>query len=425
MAAQNVAVATKVKGKVEVLTIGKTAVLAQDAWVTDGAVVRTSDKSFVKLVFVDKSQINIGPNSEMKIEKFSGKDSGVIDLVKGKIRSQVTKDYLQNQDKDKSKLFVKTPNAVMGIRGTDFMISTNGTNTAAVLFEGEVAFNKLESTANIPSSKLEDTVNGGVRMHPGEFSVMEANRPEPTDPSRLNVQQLEALEKNTDFGSDRSPSHASSEPKQSVVPAGLSGQSVSNTSSALKTEVAQVASNPATESASTQSSADPNGYVSGDSVKPANGSFVHIESGTIIPPAPGSILDTHTNTYIPSPESGSVASDGSYVPPENVEITVDGKILVTVTEKDGTVKTVEVPKPSVVVTDAPVATGTTTITMASLSSSETTVKNDILNAAFTPNALNDFSNLQRNATGGYENGAQAAADTINPYVNTTIRVSPQ
>ena len=34
-------------------------------------------------------------NSEMKIESFSGKDSGVIDLVKGKIRSQVTKDYLQ------------------------------------------------------------------------------------------------------------------------------------------------------------------------------------------------------------------------------------------------------------------------------------------------------------------------------------------
>lgn len=149
----------------------------------------------MKLIFIDKSQMNIGPNSEMKIEKFDGKDSGVIDLVKGKIRSQVTKDYLQIQDRDKSKLFIKTPNAVMGIRGTDFMIATNGKNTSAVLFEGEVVFNRLDARGISNSRRLEDIVDRGVRMFPGEFSVVEANRNQPTIPSLLNVRQREVGEK--------------------------------------------------------------------------------------------------------------------------------------------------------------------------------------------------------------------------------------
>src|SRR5690606_31022450 len=141
---QKVAVVKLLKGEVDVLNMGKTTKLKAEDWVEAGAVVKTAEKSFVKLVFIDKSQMNIGPNSEMKIESFSGKDAGVIDLVKGKIRSQVTKDYLQMKDKDRSKLFIKTENAVMGVRGTDFMISTNGKNTSVVLFEGEVVFNKFE-----------------------------------------------------------------------------------------------------------------------------------------------------------------------------------------------------------------------------------------------------------------------------------------
>src|SRR6476619_7588686 len=110
-AQKKVAVVKLLKGDVDILTLGKTSKLKVEDWVEDGSVVKTAEKSFVKLVFIDKSQMNIGPSSEMKIEKFGDKDSGVIDLVKGKIRSQVTKDYLQ-MDRNKSKLFIKTPNAV-------------------------------------------------------------------------------------------------------------------------------------------------------------------------------------------------------------------------------------------------------------------------------------------------------------------------
>jgi hypothetical protein len=345
-AESKVAVVKLIRGDADVLTLGKTVKLKVDDWVENGSVVRTAEKSFVKLIFIDKSQMNVGPSSEMKIESFSGKDSGVIDLVKGKIRSQVTKDYLQMKDKDKSKLFIKTQNAVMGVRGTDFMISTNGTNTSTVLFEGEIVFNKFDPKENPSSSRLEEIVERGVRIYPGEFSVMDANRPQPTVPSLLNVQQKEHLEKNQEFNSDRAPSNANNESAKSIVPEGLNGQVVSNNTETLKSEVAQIAPVETVATTKTGSATDANGFIKGDMIKPANGSFVHIESGVIIPPGPGSVLDSNTNTYIPSADSGKVAADGSYIPPKNIEITDDGKILVAAPDKTGAVVIKEVAPPS-------------------------------------------------------------------------------
>lgn len=371
--------------------------LKMEDWVEAGSVIKTSDKSFVKLIFTDKSQMNIGPNSLMKIENFSGKDSGVIDLVKGQIRSQVTKDYLQI-DKGKSKLFIKTKNAVLGVRGTDFMISTNGKNTATVLFEGEIAFNKFDGAKNLSAERLESIVDRGMRMFPGEFSVVEKDRPQPTIPSLMNIQQREALETNDGLTS-RTPSNTKEEIKNSVVPAGLDGKIVSNDSSILKDEVRQIA---AREDKALPSSADPDGYIKGNLIKPANGSFVHMDSGTIIPPGPGSILDKNSNTYIPGQEMGQVNADGTYQPPENVEITSDGKVLVTVTDDSGAVKVQEVQAPTPV-------QGTSGVSLANMSNvlSEnpgllaggSVVTNDVLNTTFTPRGVLDTSEQLRSGTG--------------------------
>ena len=345
-AASKVAVVKLMRGDASVLTLGKTTPLKVDDWVEDGAVVKTADKSFVKLIFVDKSSMNVGPNSEMKIESFSGKDSGVIDLVKGKIRSQVTKDYLQI-NKDKSKLFIKTQNAVMGVRGTDFMISTNGQTTSTVLFEGEIVFNKLDNRREMNTSRLEEIVDRGVRMYPGEFSVMEQNRPQPTIPSLMNIQQREKLEKNSEFDSSRTPSNTT-ETSKSIVPEGLSGALVSNTSEALKTEVAQVvAAEPVKAS---PASADPEGYVKGDAYKPANGSIVNVESGEIIPPGPGSTLDKNSNTFIDGQTNKLVTSTG------DVAQTSTTESKTTVATSPGITPVITAPKPAVIDSKAPVLT---------------------------------------------------------------------
>jgi hypothetical protein len=362
MAAQKVATVKLLRGQANVVTGGSTAPLKLEDWVEEGSLIKTFDKSFVKLIFIDRSSMNVGPNSEMKIEKFDGKDAGVIDVVRGQIRSQVTKDYLQIQDKDKSKLFMKTSNAVMGVRGTDFMITTNGLTTSTVLFEGEVVFNSLPEGSQMAPAQLERVVDQGVRVQPGEFSVVQADFPQPTVPSTLNLQQREILEKNDNLeSSDRSPSSAAAEPMKTVVPEGLTGAAVSNSSDTLKGQVAEITATAPAETGSS-SSGNAAGFVSGDSVKPANGSFLHLGSGSIVPPPADSVFDENTNSFIPAPGNGTVAEDGSYVPPEGVQITDDGKVLVTVTAQDGAQKTVEIQKsPPVVSATAPTLTQVTSV----------------------------------------------------------------
>jgi hypothetical protein len=420
-AATKVAVVKILRGEVNVVAQGTSSVLKANQWVEEGSVIKTGEKSFVKLVLIDKSQMNIGPSSEMKIEKFSGQDAGVIDLVKGKVRSQVTKDYLQMKDKDKSKLFIKTPNAVMGIRGTDFMISTNGVNTAAVLFEGSVVFNKLDNPREISSSNLEAIVDRGVRMHPGEFSVMDRDHHRPTEPSLLNIQQRETLEKNETFDVDRSPSNsAPEEAKKSIVPEGLDGAVVGNNPASLKKEAQPDAITSAPKKETPP--AKPEGFIAGDKIKPANGSFVHIESGTIIPPGSDSVLDPNTNAYIPTPKQGTVNKVGEYVPPKNVEITKDGKILVNVKDSAGTMRVQQVEKPAPIMNkNVPLGKiGEVIRANPGMINPNLPVKNDILNNNFVQNGLTDLSNQQRNVSGGVTTVNDAVK--MKTTTTTTIRI---
>ena len=403
------------------LTLGKTTLLKSEDWVVEGAVVQTTEKSFAKLVFLDKSQMNIGPNSEMKIVNFSGSEAGVIDLVKGSVRSMVTKDYLQMKDVNKSKLFIRTPNAVMGVRGTDFSITQAQSGIATViLFEGSVQFNKLDAKDISSPAQLENIVNQGVRVHPGEFTQVQPNATHPTLPARLNVQQLEKLEKNVEFNSHRAPSSTSQESSKnsSVIPEGLDSKAVSNAPANLKNEIGNFVTY--TPPIST-SSGNPDGFAKGDQVQPTAGSMIDPVSGVIIPPGPGSVLDANTGTYIATAESGTIAADGSLVPPKNVEITPTGQILVTITDKDGTVKVQEIEKPSPVKIESAVS-----LSQASQVSIVTPpVKNDILNANFTPSGLTDLSNNKLNQSGGVTN-VNDAVQTVNSNAlrTRTIYVNP-
>jgi len=149
---QAVGHATLVTGNVEFVRNGKSVPVRVGDPIYIGDIAKTPAKSFVKLVFIDKSQMNVGPKSEMKIEQFSREDSGIIDLIKGYIRSEVTKDYMQMQNRNKTKLFIKTQNVVMGVRGTEFEISytvADGVGTTTIqMFEGVV------DTVNYVTGKL-------------------------------------------------------------------------------------------------------------------------------------------------------------------------------------------------------------------------------------------------------------------------------
>ena len=76
-----VAVVKLMRGQATASLGGKVTEIKLGDWLSSGSIVKTADQSFVKLIFVDKSNINVGPNSQMIIEKFAGDEPGVIKRV--------------------------------------------------------------------------------------------------------------------------------------------------------------------------------------------------------------------------------------------------------------------------------------------------------------------------------------------------------
>ncbi len=294
-----VAVVKMVRGKAFAIKNGQEKKLAVGQWIEEGTAIRTAAKSFVMLVFTDKSRISVSPQSQTVIEKFNRTDPGVISVLNGKIRSQVTKDYLKRSRKV-SKMFVKSKSAAMGVRGTDFIFAYNkeNNNSSAILFEGSVTFARIESNQFSDNTGLEKIVSGpGARIvRPGEFSVVNQIASRPTLPAALNIRQKEILEKNKDFSSVEKNSKGVS---KSIVPPGLSGKTVSNRPEGM-------GSTPPQESPINNSN-------------PMNGAYIHLETGTIV--APG-------NDSANGPETmGSIDSSGEFVPKKGVQITLDGKLI--------------------------------------------------------------------------------------------------
>ncbi len=139
------------KGSVKVKLKDNTVkTLKKGDWVPEGAQVKTEDKSFVKLLFIDKSQMNLGPNSQMIINKFPKKKAGIITLMKGQLRSKVTKDYMQ-MDQTKEKLYIKTKTAAMGVRGTDFEVGFENGITTTNLYEGALVVTSFDEMGPPPN----------------------------------------------------------------------------------------------------------------------------------------------------------------------------------------------------------------------------------------------------------------------------------
>lgn len=320
------------RGKATVVSPdGSKAELKKNMWVKEGAIIKTGPKSFVKLSFIDKSSMNVGPKSELKIEKFSKEDAGVINVLTGKIRSKVTKDYLK-MDKDKSKLFVRSKSAVMGVRGTEFIFTANkkaGTSTA-VLLEGSVVFNKIHKGANL--GNLEAIVNKGRPIKPGQFSVVMKNKAKPTVASKMSSKQLNGLAKNPEF-KEVTPGKKAKKMK-SVVPPGLSGDIVMGGSENLENEIKKVVKvslkpkevevkDPEVKE---QEMEESKGFVKGDDIKPADGTIVDLDAGIIIPLGADSTFDQNTGEWV-SNSVGAVDDTGAYLPPEGFQVTESGDML--------------------------------------------------------------------------------------------------
>lgn len=341
-AAENVAKVVVMRGMVKAKLIDGTVIdVKADQSIPEGAVVQTAEKSFVKLLFIDKSQMNLGPNSQMIINAFPKKEAGIITLVKGQIRSQVTKDYMEMDDKSKSKLYIKTKTAAMGIRGTDFQVNFNpeNQNTSLITFEGKVAMAHIGKDARenqYDQQNLERVVSSdkAVFVTQGQVSAVNLNVGERAMvPTKLGTQQIEALSEN-ETGLKESTATDSGKQFRSPIPPGAEGGAFSNTASELDKEVSKmgvsIKSLPATANISEKTAA-PEGFFNastGEYKLPA-GSIIDLNTVNIIPPPTNAVFDNNSGTYVVPETFGKIDKvTGEYKAPAGLALGVDGKFTV-------------------------------------------------------------------------------------------------
>ena len=149
LSGDKIAVATKVKGLVEIMEVGKKEFLSLKAGsiLDDGDKIRTGNNGFVAIIFIDdKSTLKIKENSEAVITgKKTTKDiSKKINLDGGTIRASISK---QNVD-----FVIQTPTSVASVKGTDFWLISDDSGDQVIGMEGLVSLVNIETGQEVSVS---------------------------------------------------------------------------------------------------------------------------------------------------------------------------------------------------------------------------------------------------------------------------------
>lgn len=186
-AAETIGTTVAVSGQVDLLrggTLPATALKKGDA-VAVGDFVRTKSNSSAEILFKDGNLIKIGPRSRIDINEYAAEqDTRTLSLSRGKVEAIVAPPT-QHETRERPKRFeIHTPNAVAGVRGTDFLVFFDS-NTTGVLVkkvhEGDsvYAFNLLHP--------------GEVVIIPAEHLTLIRNQSLPTPPRPAGEGEVRAF----------------------------------------------------------------------------------------------------------------------------------------------------------------------------------------------------------------------------------------
>ena len=176
--ANKIAVATKIKGMVEIMPVGKKdfANLNPGTILSDGDKIRTGSKGFAAIIFIDdKSTLKLKENSEAVItgQRSAASISKKINMDVGTVRATITK---QNTD-----FVIQTPTSVASVKGTDFWLVTDPENGDQIIgIEGIVGLTNIETGQEVDVSKG----MSGISTPDGNLGLEETDQSSiPDDPS--------------------------------------------------------------------------------------------------------------------------------------------------------------------------------------------------------------------------------------------------
>lgn len=164
--------------------------------------------SRAKIIMTDKNVLNISPESKIEITNYEYKNDGekknvLLNVLYGKVRATVNQKY----DEEENKFHVKTPSAVAGVRGTDFLTSYNSQSKQSqiITFSGAVQVGNVGANNNILNP---------VIVKPGQSTTVQyGSSPQP--PVALPKSELVSINKESNSESAQ-PAKQDSNSRQSA-----------------------------------------------------------------------------------------------------------------------------------------------------------------------------------------------------------------
>lgn len=285
-----------VKGKSKTESNGKLSVLEQGSTIKAGSVIKTQKNSYLRVIFIDETQMDLGPDTEVKVEKFPKGGPGLLSLLVGHARVR----YIEKTTKKiRQKMAIRTPTALAEVKGTDFEIIYNDKNTVTsiVTFDGAVSFSKNPEGGE--SSQA-------YTVTPGNFSSINSDADMPSVPTRISPEQFDYLARSRPADSVSIPALVSNKESGSIVPPGTDPRSLAGQPEGV------AALGP-----------PPEGFYDADTGQyaPRAGGFIDHKSGLYIPPPADSAFDPVTGTYAVPTTLGEInPATGEYVPPPAYEL---------------------------------------------------------------------------------------------------------
>ncbi|MCM0605556.1 MAG: FecR domain-containing protein [Xanthomonadaceae bacterium] len=116
-----------------------------------GDQIKTALGSSVKLLLADDSVIDLGPGSVFKINEINTDGKLVDRKVDVALEQGTARSVIREKIGSKGFWHLKTKSAVMGVRGTEFVVNTNNSVQKVTVLEGSVAVADTRSVAGLGS----------------------------------------------------------------------------------------------------------------------------------------------------------------------------------------------------------------------------------------------------------------------------------
>jgi hypothetical protein len=146
--------------------------------------LKTEKTGRVRAGLKDGSILSVGSDSELRIVQHDNVSQQTeLEMDFGKVRSQVTK-----VTKSGGKFEMKTPNAVIGVIGTDFYTSFEGNKTTVICYKGQITVTPIGSAV---AAGVAGSTSSAITVSEGQMVVVTSDVP-PAGPSQTPQDVLEA-----------------------------------------------------------------------------------------------------------------------------------------------------------------------------------------------------------------------------------------